>query len=185
MSKELNAVIMLPDNVKADISYFNNDKDYKKLSIAGPLGKLVLNTPAEIGIVAGDSDVTLVPENKDQKKVKSILNTYAALVNNMLVGVTKGFTVNLKIIGLGYRVFLKDNTLVFRLGYSHDVVFEIPSSVLVKVIQPNTISLFSIDKHLVHHVAAKIRNLKKPEPYKGKGIRYENENIVLKEVKKK
>lgn len=107
------------------------------------------------------------------------------LVNNLVVGVTEGYTKNLEIQGVGYRANMQGNKIVMQLGFSHDVEYEIPQGVQVAVDKQTLISVSGIDKQLVGQVAAKIRGYKPPEPYKGKGIRYKDEYVLRKEGKKK
>lgn len=100
-------------------------------------------------------------------------------------GVTRGFLIYLKIIGIGYRASLQNDTLLLKLGYSHDVTYKIPSSIKLFLIEPTVICVFGVDKNQVTQIASKIRSLRKPSAYKGKGIRLINEKVLLKQGKKK
>ena len=120
------------------------------------------------------------------KRARALWGTNRALLNNLITGVSKGFNVNLEINGVGYRASVQGKNLNLQLGFSHDVVYPIPDGVTIKVGEKqNTISVSGTDKRLVGQVAAEIRAFRKPEPYKGKGIKYETETIRRKEGKKK
>jgi large subunit ribosomal protein L6 len=111
--------------------------------------------------------------------------TSRTLINNMVTGVSQGYTINLEINGVGYRAAVQGKELVLQLGFSHDVKYPIPEGITIKCDKPTAISVSGYDKHKVGQVAAEIRGWKKPEPYKGKGIKYETETVLRKEGKKK
>ena len=121
-----------------------------------------------------------------EKIMKSLWGLNRSLINNMIIGVTKKFYKTLKIYGIGYKVFINKNKLLFlNVGYNHEIIYYIPKSVFIKCIQDNLIQISGCNKQLVGQVASDIRSIKKPEPYKGKGIRYNDEYIKIKVSKKK
>lgn len=186
MSRIGNKPVSLPDGVDVQV----NGQDVK---VKGKLGELSLAVHDEVSValneVANDDGktekvVVLEPKN-DSRFAKQIWPTMRTLVFNLVVGVTEGYTKKLEIKGVGYRGQLQGKTLVLNLGFSHDVRYDIPEGVDVKMDGQTKIEVSGIDKQLVGQVAAKIRGFKKPEPYKGKGIRYVDEYVLIKEGKKK
>jgi len=177
--------VSLPEGVEINV----NGQDVRA---KGKLGELSLTVHEEVSVkledVANDDKtekvVTLAPKN-DGKFAKQIWPTMRTLVYNIVVGVTEGYKKNLEIHGVGYRANLQGKTLVMALGFSHEVRYDIPEGVDVKMDSQTKMEISGIDKQLVGQVAAKIRGFKKPEPYKGKGIRYADEYILRKEGKKK
>jgi large subunit ribosomal protein L6 len=161
--------IAIPDNVEVKI-------DGNKITVKGPKGELFTEISPSISVKMEDKQISFDRQSED-KEVKALHGLARALINNMIVGVTNGFKKTLKIEGVGYRAEKKGNNLVLQLGYSHNIIFKIPKEVEVNVPNPLTIEISGIDKYLVGQVAAKIRSFRKPEPYKGKGIRYENEVV--------
>ncbi len=145
------------------------------LTVKGPKGELNQKIHPKVKIDIGPDEVK-VTVNESTKQVRALHGLYRVLVNNMVTGVTKGFEKGLEIVGIGYRVELSGRTATFHLGYSHPIEFPLPDGVDAKV-ERTKITLSSIDKELLGQTAAKIRRLRPPEPYKGKGIRYENEVI--------
>jgi len=124
--------------------------------------------------------------NKKHKKTRALWGLTRSLINNMVVGASKSFYKILKIYGVGYKAFLKEkNTLILNLGYSNDILYNIPENVILTCLNNNAIKIVGCNKQLVGQVASDIRNLRKPDPYKGKGIRYNKETINIKENKKK
>jgi large subunit ribosomal protein L6 len=154
------------------------------LMVKGPKGELSMQMFDSINLEIKDSKVILTPKELT-KKVKSLWGLARSLVNNMIIGVGEGFTKKLEINGVGYRASIDGDLLVLTLGYSHDIIYPIPEKVEVKCLKNTLISVTGCDKQLVGQVCADIRSLRKPEPYKGKGIKYENEVILRKEGKKK
>ncbi len=169
-----------------------------KLPIAIPSGVTITIEPSEITVtgskgtlsqftmpditVAQEGDQLIVSRASDEPKIRAKHGLMRALLNNMVNGVTTGFSKKLEINGVGYRVAAQGENLKLNLGFSHDVIFKIPSNVTAKIDQ-NTITVTGISKQQVGQVAAEIRALKKPEPYKGKGIKYEGERIIRKSGK--
>lgn len=166
--------INLPTGVNLTI-----DDDF--ISAEGTKGKLQQFQMPGIKVVVGDGQVVVEREN-DEKAVKSKHGLMRSLVSNMIEGVSKGFTRKLEINGVGYRVQQTGSDLKFNLGFSHDVMYKVPDGIEVSVDQ-NIISVSGISKQQVGQVAAEIRALKKPEPYKGKGIKYVDERIIRKSGK--
>jgi len=164
--------ITVPGSVKINL---NGDV----LTVEGPKGKLSQKIHP-LATVKVDGGVMTI-EKKDQSQVASAMHGLTrTLVNNMVVGVTEGFTKTLDIVGVGYRVALKDGKLDFNIGRSHPVVVEPPAGIEFVVEGQQKIHVKGIDKQLVGQIAANIRMLRKPEPYKGKGIRYSGERIRMK-----
>ncbi len=150
----------------------------------GKLGELKVAVSKVIKVELVDGKVVIQPETA-HKDARTMWGTTARMVGNILTGVSKGFTRNLEITGVGYRASVQGSNLVLQLGYSHDIEFPIPSDITIKCEKPTSISINGIDKQRVGQIAAVIRSYRKPEPYKGKGIRYDDEIILRKEGKKK
>jgi large subunit ribosomal protein L6 len=173
MSRVGKKPIPIPQKVKVAI-------DGGKVTVTGPQGSLSRNVPPEITVAIEDNTV-VVNRSSDLKKHRALHGLTRALINNMVVGVTEGFKRELEIIGVGYRAEMKGKNLVLYLGYSHSTVFSPPDEVSLSV-QPkeNKIAVTGTDKQLVGQVASTIRSFRKPEPYKGKGIRYVGEHVRIK-----
>ena len=154
------------------------------LSVKGPKGQLQLQMRDEIAYEIGDDGIVVKPGN-DTKQARAFWGMQRTLVDNLVTGVTEGFTKTLEISGVGYRAQAQGRNLRLQLGYSHDVNFPVPEGVEVKTPDQNTVEISGIDKQQVGQVAAEIRRWRKPEPYKGKGIKYRGEYIFRKEGKKK
>jgi large subunit ribosomal protein L6 len=155
--------------------------DPAEITVAGSKGTLKQFTMPDI-TVKQDGDQLIVARANDEPKIRAKHGLMRALLNNMVNGVSEGYSKKLEINGVGYRVALQGADLKMNLGFSHDVIFKVPQGVTATVEQ-NTITVSGIDKQQVGQVAAEIRALKKPEPYKGKGIKYEGERIVRKSGK--
>jgi large subunit ribosomal protein L6 len=154
------------------------------LTCKGKLGTLKLPLSHEVTATVADGKVTVKPKT-DTKRARMHWGTMRATINNMVNGVSKGFTKNLEIEGVGYRAAVQGKNLVLQLGYSHDVTFPIPSDIKITCEKPTSISITGADRRQVGQIAAVLRSFRKPEPYKGKGIRYADEQIRRKEGKKK
>ncbi|HWR00865.1 MAG TPA: 50S ribosomal protein L6 [Chlorobaculum sp.] len=152
------------------------------ISVSGPKGSLSQALVSEVTVSIADGNVS-VQRIDDSKRAKAMHGLYRMLVNNMIEGVTKGFTRKLEITGVGYRAELKGDFLALTLGYSHMIFFKAPGEIKIEVPDPVTVLVSGIDKALVGQIAAKIRSFRKPEPYRGKGIKYEGEVIRRKEGK--
>ena len=154
------------------------------LSVKGPKGTLQLQMRDEIRYDISDDGISVQPANPS-KAARAFWGMQRTLVNNLVTGVTQGYTEVLEITGVGYRAAAQGKNLRLQLGYSHDVNYAIPEGIDVKTPDPNTVEISGIDKQKVGQVAAEIRRWRKPEPYKGKGIKYRGEYIFRKEGKKK
>jgi large subunit ribosomal protein L6 len=154
------------------------------LSAKGSLGMLRLVVSNEVTAAIADGAVTITPKN-DTKHARAMWGTTRALVNNMVTGVSKGFSVTLEINGVGYRAAVQGNTLNLQLGYSHDVAYPIPNDANIVCERPTLIRISGADRQRVGQIAAEIRAYRPPEPYKGKGIKYSTETVRRKEGKKK
>jgi len=186
MSRIGKSPVTVPEGVEIQL-------DGQDINVKGKLGELSLHINDEVSAkledVANDDGktskiVTLAPKS-NSKFALQIWPTMRTLVHNLCIGVSQGYEKKLEIHGVGYRANLQGNTLVFSLGLSHEVRYDVPQGVKVAVEKQTGLTVTGIDKQLVGETAAKIRSFKKPEPYKGKGIRYANEYIVRKEGKKK
>ncbi len=152
----------------------------RRVTVKGPKGTLERQLPGTI-TVRQDGDTLLVERPDDERQTRAMHGLVRSLVNNMVVGVTDGFTKELEIIGVGYRATAKGpEALDLALGFSHPVVVNAPAGITFEVPAPNRIAVKGSDKELVGQVAADIRKLRKPEPYKGKGVRYLGEHVVRK-----
>ncbi|NOY37563.1 MAG: 50S ribosomal protein L6 [Chlorobi bacterium] len=165
--------IPLPQGVTIEV------KDHT-VFVKGPLGELSQDIDPDITVGIKDGQV-IVSRPTDQKRHKAMHGLYRSLINNMVEGVSRGFEIQLELVGVGFRAESKGQQLEMNLGYSHDIVFELPQEIKVETKTERRsnpiVTLKSHDKQLLGHVAAKIRSLRKPEPYKGKGIRFVGEQI--------
>jgi large subunit ribosomal protein L6 len=176
MSRIGKSPISLPDKVKITVA------DGGKVTVEGPKGKLSWELPKEISASIEGTTVT-VTRNGEDRSTRALHGLSRALINNMVTGVSKGFRKDLEIQGVGFRAAVKGDKLDLSIGYSHPVLFPIPGEIKVAVTDNTKISIEGIDKHLVGQVAADIRAYYPPEPYKGKGIRYSDEQVRRKEGK--
>jgi large subunit ribosomal protein L6 len=180
MSRVAKAPVVLPANV--ELSLIDGS-----VTIKGPKGSLNQHRNALVGIeTSGDKNqvVTFKPASKDPNAWAQA-GTLRALINNMVVGVTEGFTRTLELVGVGYRAQPKGKDITLSLGFSHPIEYILPEGVTAEFPNNTTIVLKSIDKQLLGQVASEIRAFRPPEPYKGKGVKYAGEAIVRKETKKK
>jgi large subunit ribosomal protein L6 len=150
----------------------------------GSLGTLRLVVSNDVTASISDGAVTIAPKN-ETKRARAMWGTTRALVNNLVTGVSQGFSKSLEINGVGYRAAVQGNTLNLQLGYSHDVAYPIPSDVRIVCERPTLVTVSGADRQRVGQVAAEIRAFRPPEPYKGKGVKYANEIVRRKEGKKK
>ena len=174
MSRVGNRLINIPDGVSLE----NKDN---QLMVKGPNGNLVVGICDEVSVNIEDKSMNLT-RNSEDKVAKSMHGTTRQLIFNAIEGVTNGYSKHLEIIGVGFNVKAQNNRLTFQLGFSHDIVFDLPDGIEA-VAQKTSLEIKGADKQLVGQVAAKIRSLKKPEPYKGKGIRYRDEYVRSKQGK--
>jgi large subunit ribosomal protein L6 len=173
MSRIGRSPIPVPSGVEINVSD-------RQVTVKGPRGTLARLVPGAITIRQEDSTL-FVERPDDERESRALHGLTRSLVNNMVVGVTDGFTKDLEIVGVGYRATAKGpDQLELALGFSHPVVVDAPSGVTFEVPQPTRISVKGIDKELVGQVAANIRKIRKPEPYKGKGVRYAGERVIRK-----
>ena len=154
------------------------------LSVKGPKGLLTLSMVPDIAYTVESDAISVMPAN-DSKTARAYWGMQRTLVSNLVVGVSTGFTKVLEITGVGYRANAQGKNLKLQLGFSHDVDFPVPEGIEIKTPDNTTIEISGIDKQKVGQVAAEIRRWRKPEPYKGKGIKYRGEYIFRKEGKKK
>ena len=169
--------VSIPSGVTASI-------DGGELSVKGPKGTLSLKLREEISYTLEDGGISVQPAN-GTKQARAFWGMQRTLVQNLVTGVSDGFTKVLEITGVGYRAAAQGKKLNMKLGYSHDVDIEIPQDLEVKTPDATTVEISGIDRQKVGQVAAEIRRWRKPEPYKGKGIKYRGEYIFRKEGKKK
>ena len=176
MSRIGNKTITIPAGCEISVS------DSNEVTVKGPKGTLSRQFNPNIGIKVEDGQVTCTRANEN-KQTKQLHGTTRALIHNMIVGTTEGFKKTLEIVGIGYRAALHGKTLNLNIGYSHEINYPIEDGITIEVPNATTIVVSGIDKQRVGEVAAHIRNFRKPEPYKGKGIRYQGEHIIHKEGK--
>jgi large subunit ribosomal protein L6 len=154
------------------------------LNVSGGKGKLSLPISSEVTATVANGTVTIAPRD-DSKRARAMWGTTRALVNNMVTGVSTGFTRTLEINGVGYRAAVQGRVLNLQLGYSHDIPYPIPQDIQIACERPTLIAISGADRQRVGQVAAEIRSYRPPEPYKGKGVKYSDETIRRKEGKKK
>ncbi|MFF4158222.1 50S ribosomal protein L6 [Streptomyces sp. NPDC001678] len=164
----------LPIQVPAGVDVTIDGRD---VQVKGPKGALNIALSAPIEIVKGEDGTLSVIRPNDERQNKALHGLSRTLVANMITGVTQGYVKKLEISGVGYRVVAKGSNLEFSLGYSHPILIEAPEGITFKVESPTKFSVEGIDKQKVGEVAAKIRKLRKPDPYKAKGVKYEGEVI--------
>jgi large subunit ribosomal protein L6 len=152
------------------------ERSAETLKVKGPKGELTAKVPASIGVEVKDSEV-IITRSSDEKSQRALHGTWRALINNLVKGVSEGFQRKLEIVGVGYKAEMKGKKLQLSLGYSHPILFVPPDSVKIETPIPTNILISGIDKQLVGQVASKIRSFRPPEPYKGKGVKYEGEYI--------
>lgn len=169
MSRIGNLPIVIPAGVDAKV-------DGTRIAVKGPKGQLELDTQGRVGIDFSDGRITLSRPN-DAKQNKAFHGLYQRLVTNMVIGVTAGFQKALEIQGVGYRAAMEGKTLVCHLGYSHPVNYDPPEGVTLVCPDQTHVTVSGYDKQAVGQVAAEIRGFRKPEPYKGKGVRYVGEHV--------
>ena len=176
MSRIGNKAVEIPDKVKVNIG---NDG---AVAVEGPKGKLQWQLPRDITAKIDNNKVTLA-RSAETRSVKALHGLSRALVNNMVEGVSKGFTKDLEIEGVGFKAAVQGQNLNLSLGFSHPILFPIPKDIKIVVTENTKLTISGIDKKMVGQVAADIRRYYPPEPYKGKGVRYAGEQIRRKEGK--
>lgn len=174
MSRIGNAPISVPSGVTVDVTSANVVK------VKGPKGELEQLIDEQLTVNVADGEVS-VARPDDTKRNRAMHGLYRSLINNMVIGVSDGYTKVLEAVGVGYRASNSGQLLELSLGYSHPIYFAVPDDVKVETVtekgKPPRITLTGIDKQLIGQIAAKIRSFRKPEPYKGKGVRFQGENI--------
>lgn len=169
--------VSVPSGVSVDIAG-------QLVTAKGKLGELSVTLVDEVEISRDDGALVVRPRD-DTQRARMMWGTMRSLLQNLVTGVDEGFTVNLEIVGVGYRAAVEGRELVLQLGYSHEIRFAIPDGIKIVCERPTVVAVSGADRQQVGQVAANIRAYRKPEPYKGKGIRYANEFILRKEGKKK
>ena len=177
MSRVANSPVEIPGGVTVEISGQN-------ILAKGPKGNLALEVHNLVSVAMEDNTVK-VAGNDSEKKTIALAGTMRALINNLVSGVNEGFQKKLELRGVGYRAQAQGNKLNLTLGFSHPVVHDIPEGVTVETPSQTEVVVSGIDKQAVGQVAADIRSYRPPEPYKGKGVRYVDEYVLMKEAKKK
>jgi large subunit ribosomal protein L6 len=176
MSRIGNRKITVPSSVTVTV-------EDNKVTVKGQKGELALAINKNVNVKLEENTITVTRDN-DEKETRAMHGTINATITNMIKGVTEGFQKGLEIIGVGYRFTVKGNTLVINAGYSHPVELAIPTGLTVESVSNTEITIKGIDKVLVGKFAAEVRDVRRPEPYKGKGIRYKDEYVRRKEGKK-
>ena len=169
--------VPVPSGVTANV-------EGQTVKVKGPKGTMQVVLPDEVMVKMDQGAVKVDPRN-ETKRARAMWGTSRTLVSNLVTGVTKGFDRKLEITGVGYRAAIQGRNLQLALGYSHDVVYPVPEGIAITTPKPTEIMISGIDKQKVGQVAAEIRAFRPPEPYKGKGVKYEGEYIFRKEGKKK
>ena len=164
--------IIIPENV--EINYSESE-----ITVKGKFGILQTKIPDVIDIRQDNNTLNVIVKN-ETRNVRSLHGLYRTLINNMIIGVSEQFQLTLLLKGVGYRAAVQGNQIILNLGYSHPVTIEIPLSISAEIVQNTTINLKSCDKELLGLFAANIRAWRRPEPYKGKGILYKDEEIIRK-----
>ena len=177
MSRVGKKAIAIPSGVTANIAG-------QAISVKGPKGTLQLMLTDDVTVKMEAGAVKIDPRN-ETKRARAMWGTYRSLLANVMTGVTQGFERRLEITGVGYRAAVQGKNLQVQLGYSHDIVYPIPEGITIATPRPTEVIITGIDGQKVGHVAAEIRSFRKPEPYKGKGVKYAGEYIFRKEGKKK
>ena len=175
MSRIAKQPVSFPESVKISI------KDEEIVHIQGQKGELELNLISQVAVKI-ESDQLLV--NATSKFSRAAAGTYRSLINNMVIGVTEGYKKELELVGVGYRAKTQGKMLNLTLGFSHPVNYQIPDGIEISTPSQTEVVINGIDKQKVGQVAAELRAIRPPEPYKGKGVRYKDEQITLKETKK-
>ncbi len=177
MSRIGKKAVAIPAGVTAAI-------DGGQLSVTGPKGAMMMPLVDDIAYAIEGGEISVKPAN-DTKRARAYWGMQRTMVSNLITGVTTGFTKVLEITGVGYRASVQGSNLKLQLGYSHDVDYPIPNGIAIKTPDQTTVEISGADRQQVGQVAAEIRRWRKPEPYKGKGIKYRGEKIFRKEGKKK
>ena len=177
MSRIGNSPVVLPDKVEVALTP-------EQISVKGPLGTLTQRLSPDVKVEKVDNRIKF-KVTSSSRQANAMSGTLRALVANMVVGVTKGFEKKLALVGVGYRAQVQGDKLSLTLGYSHPIVHPMPKGIKVETPSQTEIVIKGMDRQQVGQVAAEVRGYRSPEPYKGKGVRYTGEQVVIKETKKK
>ncbi len=177
MSRVARRPVKLPNGVSVELKG-------QSLTVKGPKGTLSMDVDSEVQVVEQDGTLVVTARSRSQY-AKAIVGTMRALIQNMVTGVTDGFERRLELVGVGYRAQAQGQKLNLTLGFSHPVEYRVPDEVTIETPTQTELVVRGIDRQRVGQIAAELRGFRPPEPYKGKGVRYANERIVLKEAKKK
>jgi large subunit ribosomal protein L6 len=177
MSRIAKSPVQVPKGVDVEVNGRN-------VQVKGTKGQLAIDVHESVAVELADGVISFGPRNNDQR-AKALAATMRTLVNNMVVGVSQGFERRLSLVGVGYRAQAQGRKLNLQLGYSHPVEYALPAGIDVETPSQTEIIVRGVDKQLVGQVSAEIRGFRAPEPYKGKGVRYTNEQVRRKEAKKK
>ena len=177
MSRIAKYPVVVPKGVQATI-------EAEQITVKGPLGTLTQTLNPNVDIRLEDGELTFNVAN-DTREAKAMSGTMRALVNNMVTGVSAGFERKLNLVGVGFRAQVQGDALKLQLGFSHDILHEMPEGIKIECPTQTEIVVKGFDKQVVGQVAAEIRAYRRPEPYKGKGVRYADEYVAIKEAKKK
>ena len=176
MSRIANLPVNIPEKVEVTITPDN-------VLVKGPLGQLSQSLTGDVSVTK-DNNVLTFTVNNETKFAKSMSGTLRALVNNMVTGVSTGFEKKLRLVGVGYKAQVQGNAVNLDLGFSHPILHKLPEGVTAQATSPTELVIKGFNKQSVGQVAAEIRDYRPPEPYKGKGVRYDDEQVVMKEAKK-
>jgi large subunit ribosomal protein L6 len=177
MSRIAKYPVKLPKGVEANVGS-------DQIIVKGPLGTLTQTLTGDVAVESADGQLTFVAAN-DSTHANAMSGTLRALVSNMVEGVSTGFTRKLNLVGVGYRAQIQGDAVKLQLGFSHDIIHPLPAGIKAECPTQTEIIIKGSDKQVVGQTAAKIRAYREPEPYKGKGVRYSDERVVIKETKKK
>lgn len=177
MSRIAKYPVVVPQGVDAVIAA-------NEITVKGPLGTLSQALTGDVDVKLENNELSFTVAN-DSRQAKAMSGTLRSLVNNMVTGVSKGFERKLTLVGVGFRAQVQGNALKLQLGYSHDILHEVPEGIKIECPTPTEIVVKGSNKQVVGQVAAEIRAYRRPEPYKGKGVRYADEYVAIKETKKK
>jgi large subunit ribosomal protein L6 len=167
--------VVIPSGVSAKV-------EGQHVAVKGGKGELSFTAPEDVSVVFGDNQIAVAPRN-ETKRARAMWGMTRSMVNNLVIGVSKGFERKLEITGVGYKAAVAGKNLQLSLGYSHDVSFPIPEGIAIVTPKPTVVMISGIDKRKVGQIASEIRALRPPEPYKGKGVKYAGEFIFRKEGK--
>ena len=177
MSRAGKRPVTIPSGVNVELAG-------RTITVMGQKGALALVLPPEVSVAQSDGTITVIPRD-ETKRARQMWGTARSRIRNMVTGVSTGYSIGLEIQGIGYRAQVSGRKLALELGFSHSVAYPIPEGIDIKCEKPTQILVSGADRQKVGQVAAEIRRLRPPEPYKGKGIRYDGERVRRKEGKKK